>query len=189
MKPNFMPTMIAVGLPYPESPCGGISLAEGNKSIVHPEANLTPDKIEAVQSGKGRFWLIYEAGIIILQIRFQHETKSGVSVEGEFAFHVGLYDERGIKCSIDSIEENYHYIFNFTLVDENNIVRALRVFTLGPSFLNDFKKLIERQRLENPSTSTHHYRYMALSNQYSMNQLRKKAVCYCNVGQDTEGAV
>lgn len=188
------PTVIAVGLPFPtdldiQPNTGAINLADSSKEMMLSYQRPHPLEIDAFQNGKGRFWLIYQKGVIVLQFRFLNE-KTGGKVEGEYPFHVGFLDEKGVKFSLDNIEEDQHYMFTFSLIDhDTKIVKALRVFTLGPLFLGEFKKLIEKQRTEKPSTEHHNYRYQELASKYSVSQLRKMAVCYCNVGCDSKGAL
>jgi hypothetical protein len=170
--------------PLPNS--GGINLAEGNRDIFVNYVNPSPGEIEAVQNGKARFWLIYKNGVIILQFRFLAE-KTSDKVEGEYAFHVGLYDQEGISCSIEECEEGGHYFFTFALVEhETGLTKALRIFTLGPNFLENFKLLIERQRSDCPDTVNHLARYEEITSKFSANKLRQNAICYCNAGQDSK---
>ena len=182
--------MLAVGSPYPSKLLPNateLRLSGDDYEIAVGLVKPSSDEIDLVQKGSGRFWLIYEKGLIIVQYRFFCD-ENGKKFEGEFPFHIGPYDKNGAKCSIEETEDGKHYLFTFSLVEHgSNTIKALKVFTLSPNFLSEFKSLIKRQRAENPDSSRYVRQYSDLGYDYSMAQLRKKAVCYCNIGSDSSG--
>lgn len=185
--------IVSVGSQYPDAlnippNKGALSLQSGHTELILNYQNPSPKEIEAVQRGKGRFWLGYEKGLIILSCRFSDPTNGQTITEGEYFVHVGLWDKAGLGCSIDEWTDGQHMLFNLALLDhDTQIVKALRVFTFGPRFLAEFQRLIAKQRAENSDPSDMQSRANEVMAKYTVKKLIQRAICYCNLGEDAGG--